>query len=100
MTLRPAFACRRRRSCRRARMVDRKAAALIRLDRGDNPLNHAVERLAGLVPVPNQNNLVLGVDPNDISAVADGGEARRGTARPVLSFRVEPPEISIIRPVC
>ena len=49
-------------------------------------LDHAVHRLARIEPVPHQHNVVIGIDPDDVTSIADGGEARRRTARPVLLF--------------
>src|SRR5689334_17265620 len=67
----------------------------VSLDRCDYPPDHFVYWLTGFVPVPHQHNVVRGVDPDDISAIADGGEAGCRPARPLLLLRVQPPQIAV-----
>src|ERR1700686_96898 len=68
-------------------------------NRGHNPLDRPVYRTTGFAPVPHQHDVVLGVDPDDVSAIADGGEARSRPARPLLLLRVQPPQIAVVRAV-
>src|SRR5690349_22956379 len=48
------------------------------------------------MPVPDENDVVLGIDPNRIRAVADCRKTRRRRARPLFLFGVEPPEIAVV----
>src|SRR5438094_730438 len=74
---------------------DPRAAAnykLIPRNRRHNPLDHPVQRrLARLMPVPNQHNVMLRIDPDNIPAIAHGSETRRRPARPLLLLRIQPP---------
>src|ERR1700744_4609722 len=65
-------------------------------DGGDDPLNHAVDRVPVGVPVPDENDIVIGIDPDDIAAVTHSGKARMRAARPLFTLCVQPPEIAVI----
>src|ERR1700694_1445969 len=54
--------------------------------RGSYPLHHAVHGAAALVPVPYEHDIVPGIDPDDVPTVADGREAGRWAAGPLLLF--------------
>jgi hypothetical protein len=55
--------------------ADSLLAALILVQGGDDPLDHAVDRLAGFVPAPHEDDVMFGIYPDNISAVANGSEA-------------------------
>src|SRR3954453_18301072 len=65
------------------------------LDRTQDFLDHPVH-LARFMPVPYQLNVMLWIDPDDVSAVTDCGKARSRAARPLLPPRVQPPQISVV----
>src|SRR5580704_558266 len=71
--------------------------SLVANHRRRDPLHHAIHRAATLMPVPHEHDVVLGIDPNDVPSVADGSEARRRTAGPLLLFRVQPPQVAVVR---
>src|ERR1700731_1593630 len=66
--------------------------------RGHDSLYHAVH-CRPLIPVPDEDDIVVRVDPDGIGAVADGGEAGGWAVGPLFLFGVQPPEIAIIRTV-
>src|ERR1700687_3614501 len=79
--------------------TDRGAAhQLLACYRGHDSLYYAVH-CRRLIPVPDEDNIVVRVDPDDIRAIADGGEAGGWAAGPLFLLSVQPPEIAIIRTV-
>jgi hypothetical protein len=60
-------------------------------DRGNNPFDHSVHRLSRAGPVPNQHNVVVRIDPDNVSPIPYRGEARGWPARPLLLLGVQPP---------
>src|SRR5690348_10181555 len=39
---------------------------------------------------------MIGVDPNEVAAIAQGGEARCRSARPLFALRVQPPQVAVV----
>src|SRR6266571_248591 len=60
---------------------------------------YAFEKLVAvlLMPAPDHNKIVLGVDPDRVAAVADRGEAGSGCGRPLLALCVQPPQEPVVR---
>src|SRR5205085_8081900 len=57
--------------------------------------NHSVHR--ALMPMPDEDDVVIGIDPDRIRPIAERREARRRRARPLSLLGVEPPEVAVIR---
>src|SRR5258708_2706175 len=67
-------------------------------DRRDDPLDHAVHRLA-LMPMPHEHDVVVRVDPDGVGAVANRRETGGRPAGPLLLARVQPPQVAVVRAV-
>src|SRR5437016_4789705 len=49
------------------------------------------------MPMPDEDDIVIGINPDRIRPIAERREARRRRARPLSLLGVEPPEIAVIR---